>query len=105
MIEAEWRNRTANSVEIRIKWTNTITNSYNQGYYGYKQEFEWWGWHQIASASDFSTAGGTRTASNVSGWHTYSCTPSDISQNTGGEWRDNNGKSGTWSGKIYFPKY
>ena len=104
-VEAEWRNRTANSVEIRIIWTNTITNSYSQGKYGYKQEFEWWGWHQIASASEFSSEGGTRSASNSSGWHTYSCTPDDISQNTGSEWRDNNGKSGSWDGTIYFPKY
>ncbi len=105
VVEAEWRNRTANSVEIRIIWTNTITNKYSEGKYGFKQEFEWWGWHQIADASNFKTAGGTRTASNTSGWHTYSCTPDDISQNTGSEWRDNNGKSGSWSGKVYFPKY
>jgi len=105
VVEAEWRNRTADSVEIRIIWTNTITNQYNSGYYGYKQEFEWWGWHQIASASDFASKGGTRSASNVSGWHTYSCTADDISQNTGSEWRDGNGHSGNWNGTIYFPKY
>ena len=104
-VEAEWRNRTANSVEIRIIWTNTIVNDYNQGRYGYKQEFEWWGMHQIAAASEFNTAGGTRSASNTSGWHTYSCTPDDISQNTGSYWQDNNGKSGEWGGTVYFPKY
>ena len=32
----EWRNRTSSSVEIRVKWVNTI----NKGYYGYTQKYK-----------------------------------------------------------------
>ena len=104
-VEAQWRNRTATSIEIKVKWTNTITNSYNEGRYGYKQEFEWWGWHTIAAASAFSSAGGTRSSTGESGWHTYTISPTDTTRTIGSEWKDNNGKSGSWSGTISIPAY
>lgn len=104
-VEALWRNRTATSIEIKVRWTNTITNPYNEGRYGYKQEFEWWGWHTIAAASAFSSSGGTRSSSGESGWQTYTISPTDTTRTIGSEWKDNNGKTGNWSGTITIPAY
>ena len=104
-VEALWRNRTATSIEIKVRWTNTITNPYNEGRYGYKQEFEWWGWHTIAAASAFNSSGGTRSSSGESEWHTYTISPTDTTRTIGSEWKDNNGKSGNWSGTISIPAY
>ena len=104
-VEAMWRNRTATSIEIKVRWTNTITNPYNEGRYGYKQEFEWWGWHTIATASAFSASGGTRSSSGESEWQKYTISPTDTTRTIGSEWKDNNGKSGSWSGTISIPAY
>ena len=104
-VEAQWRNRTATSIDIRVCWTNTITNPYSEGRYGYKQEFEWWGWNTIAEASAFSSAGGTRSSTGYSEWHTYTISPTDTTRTIGSDWKDNNGKSGEWGGTVSIPAY
>lgn len=119
-VNAEYQNRTANSVQVRIVWTQTITNAA----YGYNQYFYCSLWHngtnmantgsvKIASTSTwpyYSSSGpwhnGSVTA--YSSWITISLNTTDAT--TVGVacdwWTESSSQSGSWSGvNISIPAY
>lgn len=119
-VNAEYQNRTANSVQVRIVWTQTIKNAA----FGYNQYFYCSLWHngtnmantgnvKIASTSTwpyYSSNGpwhnGSVTA--YSGWITVSLNTTNAT--TVGVacdwWTESNSQSGSWSGKnISIPAY
>lgn len=108
---AEYQNRTANSVQVRIVWTNTFARSYG-GYYGYGQYFNAniggvsTGDCTIASASTWSSSStSTGVASVASGWVTVPVSAMQTSVSMNASWWDQNSKSGSWSATIAIPAY
>ena len=119
-VNAEYQNRTANSVQIRIVWTQTI----KQAAYGYNQYFYCSMWNngtnrgntgnvKIASTSTWPYYGSSgpwhsNSVTAYSGWITV---PLDSPNGHGIEiacdwWAEVDGRSGSWGGKmIYVPAY
>jgi len=108
-VTLEYTNRTATSVQVRIHWTNTIT----QLYYGY---------HQYFDGSIGGVGIGTQTicdnskwpkptkhsgdATKTTDWYTIPInTTNQIALNVGGSWWSTGGDSGTWNGAILIPAY
>lgn len=106
----EYQNRTASSVQIRIKWTNTLTAN---SYYGYAQYFSGscggvsTGTITICSSSTWSSqSSSVRTQTVYSGWITVPVsTTNQTSLTVSGSWSDQNNKSGSWSGTVTIPAY
>ena len=106
----EYRNRTANSVEVRVVWTNTIAKYY---YYGFKQSFNaviggvGTGDIQICSSSEWNNAANSeRTKTVYSGWVTVPVnTTNKTSIGIYGSCWDINGLSGNWSGSFTVPAF
>ena len=106
----EFQNRTANSVEMRVVWTNDISAN---AYYGFKQCFNGTangvgtGDILICDASEWrSNSTSARSKTVTSGWITVPL--STTNQTTvyfSGGWYDNNNKSGSWSGNVTVPAY
>lgn len=107
---AEFQNRTANSVQIRVTYTNKC---YAYTTFGYGQWFtptingQNCGETQIASNSTWSGSYVTydRTATASSGWVTVSVSPTTTSVGVSSSWRTANSKSGSWNGNITIPTY
>lgn len=106
---AEYQNRTAGSVQIRITWTNTMLKN---SYYGFAQYFTGniggtsTGQVQIASASLWNSASSSnRTATVSSGWITVPVSATQTSVSVSATYKDGNGVSGSWSGSIAIPTY
>ena len=76
-VNGEWQNRTANSVQVRIVWTQTITG----GYFGYNQEFNAEFWHNDVF---YGNTGNVRIAS-TSTWP-YSKRPNSGSVTAYSDW-------------------
>lgn len=112
-VDAEYRNRTSNSVEIRIKWTNSIKAN---TYYKYKQAFNaniggvTTGDYQIvASGTWASSSSSARSASAYSAWKkvTVGATATSVHLE-GWMWSEplNSGlTSKGWSGTMSIPTY
>ena len=106
---AEYRNRTATSVQIRVKWTNTLTAN---TYYGFAQYFTAKiggisaGEKQIASSSTWATmSSSSRSATAYSGWVTVPVSATSRSVSISATYRDLNGVSGSWSKTMTIPTY
>lgn len=105
----EYRNRTANSVQIRVEWTNKIVKNY---YYGYAQYFNAsangasTGTVTIASSSLWSSSSSSdRTNTVYSGWITVPVnTTAQTTVNISGSYWDQFG-SNAWSGTFTVPAY
>lgn len=109
-VKAEYRNRTANSVQVRLVWTNTITAN---SYFGYGQWFTGkiggtsTGEIQICTSSTWaSQSSSARSQTASSGWITVSVSPTTTSVSLSATFRDQDGTSSSWSGKsITIPTY
>ena len=106
---AEYQNRTAGSVQIRIVWTNTMLKN---SWYGYAQYFTGniggnsTGQVQIASASLWTSASSSdRTSTVASGWITVPVSATQTSVAVSATYKDGNGINGSWSGSIAIPTY
>lgn len=106
---AEYTNRTSNSVQIRVVWTNTMKKN---SYYGYAQYFTAniggisSGEKQIASSSTWNSyVSYDRTATADTGWITVSVSPTQTSVGISASYRDVNSQSGSWSRNISIPAY
>lgn len=109
----EYRNRTANSVEVNVVWTNEISAYY---YFGYSQSFNaqvgsaWSGDINFASASTFnSQASSSRTVTGYSGWMTVSLDTTNQTNITvyGWYWDSSPNCDGGhyWEGTLTIPAY
>lgn len=106
---AEYQNRTATSIQIRVKWTNTmLANSY----YGYAQYFTAniggtsSGEVQIASSSTWTSyVSYNRTATAYTGWITVPVSATQTSVSISATYRDLNSQSGSWSKTMTIPTY
>ncbi len=117
--KAEYRNRTANSVQVRIVWTQSIKGAA----FGYNQFFYCSLWNdgqnrgntgnvQIASTSTwpyYSANGPWHTGSVTasSGWITVALnTTNATTVNVACDWWSSNGSKGSWSNKpLAIPAY
>ncbi|MGN1154704.1 MAG: leucine-rich repeat protein, partial [Agathobacter sp.] len=106
---AEYQNRTANSVQVRIRWVNTITAN---TYFGYGQYFT----GNIAGTSTgevtictnstwASSSSSSRSATAYSGWITVSVPATQRTVNLSASWRTVAGDSGSWSNTMTIPTY
>lgn len=115
-VNAEYQNRTANSVQVRIVWTQTIKSAY----YGFNQHFYCSVWHNgtnrgntgdVLIASTSTWPKGTIHTGSVtaySGWITVSLDTTNATQVEVAcdWWTDYSSQSGSWGGKmIYVPAY
>lgn len=105
---AEFQNRTSTSIQIRIKWTNTISN----GYFGYAQKFnasiggKSTGDVQICSASTWGSGQtGTRSQTVYSSWITVPISATTTSVSISASWWDTCAYSGSWSNTMTIPTY
>lgn len=109
-VKVEYRNRTANSVQVRVTWTNTIQSNY---YYGYKQVGsvtvggKTTGNMTIATSSTFAKGHSSNTASVTSDWITVSLSTTNATTlAVSGSWYDALNLSGSFSGGVfYIPAY
>ena len=108
-IALEYQNRTSNSVQVRVVWTNTLTAN---SYYGYGQYFNGncngvgTGDILINSASEWkSQSSNERTKTVTSGWITIPVNTERQGLYLSGSWWDQNSKSGSWGGTITIPAY
>ncbi len=107
----EYKNRTANSVQIRVVWTNTFYRSQG-GYYGYGQYYNatiggiGTGECTIATSSQWaSNSTSTSTATGTTAWVTVPVSATQTSVSLSSNWWDQNGKSGSWSATIDIPAF
>lgn len=109
-VKVEYRNRTANSVQVRVTWTNTIQSGY---YYGYKQVGkvniggQTTGNMTIATNSTFAKGHSSNIASVTSDWITVSLSTTNATTlAVSGSWYDALNLSGSFSGGVfYIPAY
>lgn len=106
---AEYQNRTATTVQVRIKWTNTLTAN---TYYGYAQSFNVsigdssFVDYSICSASTWSSSSSSvRTVTAYSGWVTVPVSATQTSVSACGSFWDNGNHLGHWSGTVQIPTY
>lgn len=104
-VNAEYRNRTENSVEVRLVWTNRIVAG---KYYGYTQSFNATiggtstGDVQICDADKFgyySDTDSVRTATAYSGWIKVAVEPTTTSVALSAWFWDASAGTQSWSGK------
>ena len=106
---AEYQNRTASTVQVRIKWVNTLTAN---TYYGYAQSFNAsiggssYVDYSICSASTWnSLSSSARSVTAYSNWVTVSVSATQTSVSASGSFWDNGNKLGHWSGTVQIPTY
>ena len=106
---AEYQNRTATTVQVRIKWTNTLTAN---TYYGYAQSFNVsigdssFVDYSICSASTWSSSSSSaRTVTAYSGWVTVPVSATQTSVSACGSFWDNGNHLGHWTGTVQIPTY
>lgn len=107
-VNAEYRNRTVSSVQIRFVWTNTMNAYY---YYGYTQSFNasangvGTGDVVIASSGAFnSSSNSARSKTAYSDWITVPVSTDRQDISLSAKYWDSNG-SGTWNSSITIPAY
>ena len=105
----EFQNRTANSIQIRIVWTNTMKKN---SWYGYAQYFTGniggisTGEVQIASSSLWNSGTSSdRTATVTSNWITVPVSATQRTVSISASYRDLNGIKGSWSNTVNIPTY
>lgn len=106
----EYKNRTANSVQVRVVWSNTIAKYY---YYGYTQYFNatiggvGTGTVQIASSSLWSSSSNSaRSTTAYSGWVTVPLsTTGKTTVSLNGSFWDSASGTKSWSGSFTVPAY
>lgn len=109
-VSAEYRNRTATSVEVRMKWTNTLTAG---SYYGYTQKFTGkiggisTGELTIVTNSDWaSVSNSARSKTKYSDWKKVTVSATTRTVALSATYAGGGGISGSWSGKsILIPTY
>ena len=111
-VDAEYTNRTANSVQVRVKWTNTISAN---AYFGYAQYFNGtiagssYGDIQIATNSTWSgSSTSARSVTAYSPWKTVSVSATTTSVSIGNGWIWDSGKVAdkSWTGgTMTIPTY
>lgn len=107
-IGAETRNRTANTIDVRVYWKNSIVG----GRYGYGQYFNAvcigveTGDYAICENSTWNTANsGTRSREVYTNWITVPVSQTQTMVYVHGSYWDNNGKSGSWGNNISIPAF
>ncbi len=107
--ELQWQNRTSTTIQVRVKWTNTI---YAYCWYGYGQYFTptiagtTGSKVTIASSSTWSSSSSSsRSVTVYSDWVTVSVAATKTSISTSATWSDQNSKSGSWSKTMTIPTY
>ena len=108
-VNVEYRNRTANSVQLRFVWTNTIDAYY---YYGFSQTFYasakgiGTGDVLICSASEWtSSSNSARSKTAYSGWITVPVSSTaQQSITVAADYWDAYGKY-SWSSSVTIPAY
>ena len=103
-IKAEYRNRTASSVQIRIVWTNTIKSG---SWYGYGQYFNCGsGNYTICTSSTWSSsASSNRSQTAYSDWLTIPVSATQTSVSMWLSYWDQCNRSGHPSGTVAIPTY
>ena len=110
--KVEYQNRTANSIQVRVIWVQSIKNAM----FGFNQWFSSsiggvsTGNVKIASTTTwpYNDGGPYYTASRTvySGWVTVSVAATTTSVNVSTNWwTDNNSNSGSWSYTMTIPAY
>ena len=109
-VQAQYQNRTASTVQIRLVWNQTITRS---SYYGYAQYFyascggQNTGNVTIASSSTWSgSSSSARTVTAYSGWMTVPVSATATSAYIACDWWTNGtSDKGSWGKTISIPAY
>lgn len=109
-VQAQYQNRTASTVQIRLVWNQTITRS---SYYGYAQYFyascggQNTGNVTIASSSTWSSSSSSaRTVTAYSGWMTVPVSATSTSAYIACDWWTNGtSDKGSWGKTISIPAY
>lgn len=109
-VQAQYQNRTASTVQIRLVWNQTITRN---SYYGYAQYFyascggQNTGNVTIASSSTWSSSSSSaRTVTAYSGWMTVPVSATSTSAYIACDWWTNGtSDKGSWGKTISIPAY
>lgn len=108
-VQAQYQNRTASTVQIRLVWNQTITKG---AYYGYSQYFnascggQSTGNVTIATSSTWaSSSSSARTVTAYSGWMTVPVSATDTSVYIACNWWSGTSDKGSWSKTISIPTY
>ena len=104
-VNIQYQNRTSNSVQVRVIYTNSITSG---SYYGYDQCFN--ATVGGVGTSDvkigrFSSSSSARTLTAGTEWVTVPVSPTQTSVHMGSSWWDQNSKSGYWEADFSIPAY
>lgn len=107
-ITAEYANRTATSIDVRVHWQSSIHN----GRYGFAQDFYAFcggvrtNDHRICENSTWNgSASGVRSRDVYTEWVTVPVTATQTRIDVNGGYWDNNGRSGYWGNTFYIPTY
>lgn len=104
-VNIQYQNRNANSVQVRVIYTNTITSG---SYYGYDQCFNATvggvGTSNV-NLGRFSSSSSARTLSAGTEWVTVPVSATQTSVSMTSSWWDQNSKSGSWSATFSIPAY
>lgn len=111
-VTVEYANRTANSVQVRVHWTNTITNlsyPYDQ-YCTVIVHDNKIGDYLIANITTWPNINGTTghnsSVTKSSDWYTISLdSTAQMSLGIASSWASTGGHSGSWVSKILIPAY
>ncbi len=117
-VDAEYRNRTANSVDVRLIWTNTLAQPY---FYGYNQKFTAYFWaedgtmyattgQQLIAPSSLWASKATydRSTAKYTDWFTIPLSTTNMTTiGVSATWEtDGSGQNGSWTGNnISIPAY
>lgn len=108
-VNVSYRNRTSNSIQINVSWTNTIAA---YGYYGYAQYYypNVGGVHaytyEIASSSAFTPAtSSARSSTGYTGWQTIPVSATQTSLYFAADWWRQNGSKTGISTYFTIPTY
>lgn len=109
-VKAEYRNRTATSVQVRLVWTNSIV-AYH--YFGYSQNFYssfWVNGKNVGNTGNVTIApsslwagssNSARSTTKYSAWVTIPLNTTDsVSVNVSSDWWDGAGNRGSWNKKY-----
>ena len=108
-VKAEYGTRTADSIQIRITWTNTIRKG---AWYGFHQDFNWGsgsvksGDYQLCTNSTWSSSSSSdRSKVVTTAWLTIPVSATQRSVSIWTSYWDGAGRSGSPSGTISIPTY
>lgn len=108
-VTAEYRNRTANTVEVKLNWTQTIAKNY---YYGYAQYFTptiggtTLSQITLCSSSTWSSSStSARSVTKSTDWVTVAIGATSSNVAVSASWKAQAGLTGSWNGTMYVPCY